>query len=97
MTCELPTSVGTTTACSRLYRGCEQYREAHLWAASLHLESLKDDYSILVKFCVGAPDLELDFQMTLQAIPREGLAGSPSLFSVTPYKNNDVDACASND
>jgi len=52
----------------------------------LHLESLKGDYSILVKFCVGMPYQELDFEMTLQAIPKEGLAGSPSLFSVTPYR-----------
>jgi hypothetical protein len=45
----------------------------------LHLESLKDDYSILVKVCVGVPYQELDFGMTLQAIPR-GLGMSPSLF-----------------
>jgi hypothetical protein len=45
----------------------------------LHLESLKDDYSIPVKVCVGAPYQELNFGVTLQAIP--GVLGCPtSLF-----------------
>jgi hypothetical protein len=61
----------------------------------LHLESLKDDYSILVKVCVGAPYQELDFGMSLQAI-RRGLGMSPQFVLEAPSRNNDVDACAPN-
>ena len=53
------------------------------------LESSKDDYSILVKFCVGAPDQELDFQMTLQAIPSRGLGRFPQLVLSDSIQEND--------